>query len=85
MKTLGRDIAKVAAGFAANETIGHWWVGLWGQNLLPMDIGWFTFTKEMNEIAMIIWPIVLVALIIYAWGTKTRERTSASFGRSVPV
>jgi hypothetical protein len=85
MKSLGRELAKVAAGFAASETLGHWWIGIWGAKLLPMDLGWFTFTREMNQIVMIVWPLVLLALIIYAWGTKAQEKTPASFGRSVPV
>ena len=85
MKTVWRDIAKVAVGYAAAETIGHWWVGIWGQHLLPMDIGWFTFTKEMNQVVMIIWPLALLALIALAWGRRTADRTSPSYPHCSPA
>ena len=86
MKNVGKEIAKAAAGFAASETIGHWWMGLAGDKFLPLDLGWFTFTREMNHIVMIAWPLILVALVIYAWGMKPKEQTTTSgFGRSVPV
>ncbi|HEY3244378.1 MAG TPA: hypothetical protein VGM03_13615 [Phycisphaerae bacterium] len=70
MASYRRDIAKFLAGFAANETIGHWWVGIWGTDLFPMKIGGFTFTSTINTFAMIVWPIVLIALVYYAWFYK---------------
>ena len=86
MKNIGKEIAKAATGFAACETIGHWWIGLSGDRFLPIDLGWFTFTREMNQIVMIAWPLILVALIVYAWGIKPKDRTTTSdFGRSVPA
>ena len=67
-----REIAKALSGYAAAETIGHWWMGIWGRHLLPLDMGWFTFTPALNTFAMIIWPLVLAALVYYAWFHKPR-------------
>lgn len=85
MYNIRKEIAKVGIGFAASETLGHWWIGTFGRELLPLDLGWFTFTKEINQIVMIIWPMILIALAIYAWGLKGSREAPASFGRSIPV
>jgi hypothetical protein len=58
-----REGAKFLAGFAAGETIGHLWLGMWGKHLLPMTLGWFTFTESMNAVVMMVWPIVLCTLV----------------------
>lgn len=65
-----REIAKALSGYAGAETIGHWWMGIWGRHLLPMDVGWFTFTPALNTFAMIVWPLVLAALVYFAWFYK---------------
>ena len=72
MSSVTREIAKFLSGYAATEAIGHWWMGTStsGRHLLPMDVGWFTFTPAMNLFAMIIWPLVLAALVYYAWIRK---------------
>ena len=70
MSSVTREIAKFLSGYAATEAIGHWWMGTWGRHLLPMDVGWFTFTPAVNLFAMIIWPLVLAALVYYAWIRK---------------
>ena len=56
----GRQVAMVLVGYAANETFGHWWLGTLGRDMLPMRIGNWTVTPEMNVGFMIGWPIVLV-------------------------
>jgi hypothetical protein len=48
MTHIPREIAKFLSGYAAAETIGHWWMGTCGADLLPMDLGWFTFTSSVN-------------------------------------
>lgn len=85
MKIAWKEIAKAASGLAAGETLGHWWVGLFGGNLLPLDMGWFTFTRELNLICMVAWPVVFAALVIYAWGHRKPHDVPSSFGRSVPA
>ena len=71
MSNVTRDIAKVLCGYAGAETIGHWWMGVWGRHLMPMEMGWFTFTPAFNTFAMIAWPLVLAALVYFAWFYKT--------------
>lgn len=43
-----REIAKFLSGIAFHETIGHWWLGIWGKDLLPWKFSWFTFTSTIN-------------------------------------
>jgi len=86
MAQYGRELAKFFSGVAANETIGHGWLGIWGKDLLPMKIGGFTFTSTINTYAMIVWPLVLIALVYYAWLHKTRTgKASSSSACSVPA
>ena len=82
MSSVTREIAKFLSGYAAAETLGHWWMGIWGRYLLPIDVGWFTFTPAFNTFAMIIWPLVLAALVYVGWFRKAEpvliEGTSAA-------
>jgi hypothetical protein len=75
MSSITREVAKFLSGYAAAETLGHWWMGIWGRDLLPMDIGWFTFTPAFNTFAMICWPLVLATLMYVGWFRKA-ERAS---------
>lgn len=74
MHSKAREVAKFLSGIAFSETIGHWWLGIWGQHMLPWRSGWFTFTSTANHIAMIIWPTLLVAIIWFAWLRKPGNR-----------
>ena len=67
MTTPLREAAKFLAGLAACETLGHLWLGIWGKHLLPMDLGWFTFTETMNDVVMVAWPVALCGLVWFAW------------------
>jgi hypothetical protein len=67
MNTRIRNVAIFVAGIAADETVGHWWLGLWGRNLLPLKLGWFTFTPELNWFAMAFWPVLLAAIVYFVW------------------
>jgi hypothetical protein len=75
MSRVNQEIAKFLAGYAGAETIGHWWMGIWGRQLLPIDMGWFTFTRDLNTLAMAAWPVVLAALVYFAWFHKARPAT----------
>lgn len=74
MTHIAQETCKFLAGYAAAETIAHWWMGLWGRDLLPMDLGWFTFTQPINTFAMIFWPMALIALAYFGW-LRTRATT----------
>ena len=68
--TKGRMAAMFLAGVAANETVGHWWLGTFGKDLLPVKVGPWSIGAEANSVLMIAWPLVLVALAWYAWFRK---------------
>ena len=84
MSRMNRELAKFLAGFAASETIAHWWVGLWANDLLPMRLGVFTLTPPINMFAMMGWPIVLVALVYFGW-CRREEPKSLATPRSIPA
>ena len=67
MTSITRETAKFLSGLAAAEALGHWWIGIWGRDLLPRDLGWFTFTPALNTFAMMAWPLVLIALVYVGW------------------
>jgi len=77
MASHGRDLAKFLAGVAANETVGHWWLGIWGRDLLPMKIGGFTFTNTFNMFSMIAWPILLAFLVYWGWFHQPKADTTS--------
>ena len=60
-------VALVFAGVAANETLGHWILGIWGTHLFPMKFLGMTVTQEFNWLAMGLWPLVLLLCIYLGW------------------
>jgi hypothetical protein len=70
MPSAGREIAKFLSGIAFNETLGHWWLGVWGRDLLPWDFGFSTFTDKMNHVCMAVWPLLLIGLVWVGWLKK---------------
>jgi hypothetical protein len=74
MRRRKRDLLLVLVGMAANETLGHWWLGTIARDVLPIRIGdrW-TITPEFNLALMIIWPVILSALVWFAWFKRTPE------------
>ena len=68
MSSRSREFSKFLSGIAFHEAVGHVWLGIWGTQLLPWKTTWFTFTQEMNMVAMIAWPIVFLVLVAYGWG-----------------
>lgn len=69
-----REVAKFVAGYTFAETLGHWWLGVWGGEHLPWKIGSYVFTKDMNTVAMIAWPAACVALVWVGWLRKPSAR-----------
>jgi hypothetical protein len=69
----GRHAAMFLAGIAADETVGHWWLGIFGTDMLPMQFGPLTVTQSLNEALMVIWPVALVFLVWYAWFRKEKQ------------
>lgn len=76
MHSRSREIAKFLSGIAFSETLGHWWLGIWGQHMLPWRFGSFTFTSTMNTFSMVAWPIVLIVLIWFAWFRRPVARAA---------
>ena len=72
MKSRGQQAAMFLAGIAANETLGHWWLGTLGRDMLPMKLGQWTVTEQANVAFMIAWPMVLGGLVWFAWVRKER-------------
>jgi hypothetical protein len=73
MNLNSKDVAKFFAGMVTHEMIGHAILGTWASHLLPMKLGFFTFTPELNIAAMVGWGLVLIALVHYAWFREAGE------------
>jgi hypothetical protein len=82
MAMSARDVAKVLTGVTVHETIGHWWLGLFGAKYLPLKLGGFEFTQEINWGAMAFWP-AMVALCVY-FGWRRSVGVAAPPGNGVP-
>jgi hypothetical protein len=67
-----RQAAMFLAGVAADETLGHWWLGTLGRDALPMKVGPWSITSDVNVGFMIMWPAVLATLVWIAWFRKER-------------
>jgi len=78
MKIRAREIAKFLSGIAFHETLGHWWLGIWGKDMLPWKFSWFTFTNDMNNVCMVVWPVVFIALVWCAWLRKPYAEPGAA-------
>lgn len=62
-----KEIAKFFAGFAANQVLTHGALAAAGVRFSLFGIG---YDQQLNTLAAIVWGIVLVLLIYYAWGRK---------------
>lgn len=74
MASKWREIAKFLSGIAFHETLGHWWLGIWGRDLLPWEFETFTFTSDMNRICMALWPLVFSALVWWGWLSRPGDQ-----------
>ena len=73
-----REVAKFLAGVACNESLGHLWLGTFGRDLLPLPLKVFTFTAGMNDVCMVVWPLVLAGLVWYGWLWQPRGSHAAA-------
>lgn len=72
-----RLAAMFLAGIAADETVGHWWLGTFGRDMLPMQFGGLTVTSTLNTAMMVIWPVILVLSLWFAVFRKGRRAATA--------
>lgn len=63
-----KEIAKMASGFTVHEVLSH--VLLSGSGLLPLTIFGITVTPGYNSAIIVMWTIVTIALVYYAWFKK---------------
>lgn len=63
----GKEIAKFVAGFAANQVLTHGAFALSGVQFTLFRI---TYTPRLNAIAVVVWAIVLIVFVYYAWVKK---------------
>lgn len=82
MSATSREVAKFLSGIAFHETLGHWWLGIWGKDMLPWEFSWFTFTSEMNTACMVVWPVLFLSLAWYAWLGKSVANNKLGDGLS---
>ncbi len=75
MSNRTREFAKFFAGFAAQETLGHWFLGIWGRDYFPIRLGGFEFTPQHNLFVMTGWMLVCMGLVYYAWLRKPALET----------
>jgi hypothetical protein len=73
MASQSHHLAVFLAGIAFQESLGHWWLGIWGRDILPIKLGPWSFTYETNLLFMIGWPIVLGSLVWYVWIRRQRQ------------
>ena len=64
-----KEIAKVAVGVSGHEVLSH--ALLSGSGLLPLKVFGITVTPGYNSIIIIVWTLVTVALVYYAWFKKS--------------
>lgn len=58
------EIAKFAAGFAANQLLTH---GAMAATNTEFSLLGIAYTRELNTIAALFWGVLMLALIYYAW------------------
>ncbi|HSW75437.1 MAG TPA: hypothetical protein VLG50_00170 [Candidatus Saccharimonadales bacterium] len=63
-----KDLAKFLSGFLVHDILTHLFLA--GSGFLPFQILGINFTPEFNTIMIIIWSIVTVGLVYYAWFAK---------------
>ncbi|MBX9847042.1 MAG: hypothetical protein K2Z80_35065 [Xanthobacteraceae bacterium] len=59
-----REIAKFAAGFAANQMLTHGAMTATDTEFTMLGV---TYTRELNTIATAFWAVLLVLLVYHAW------------------
>lgn len=59
-----KEIAKFAAGFAANQLLTHGAMAATDTEFAMLGIA---YTREFNTIAALFWGVLMLLLIYYAW------------------
>lgn len=62
-----KEIAKFFAGLAANQVLTHGALATAG---IQFSLFGITYDQRLNTIAVVVWAIILVLLIYYAWVRK---------------
>lgn len=62
-----KEIAKFFAGVAANQVLTH---GAFAVTGLQFTLFGIAYTTGLNAVAVVVWAIVLVLLVYYAWIKK---------------
>ncbi len=63
----GKEIAKFFAGFAANQLLTHGALAVSGMRFSIFGIN---YDLQTNAITAVVWGIISLLLIYYAWGRK---------------
>lgn len=63
-----REVAKFFSGVATHEAVSH--AVLSGSGLLPLKVFGVTVTPGYNAGIIIMWGIISIALVYYAWFKK---------------
>jgi hypothetical protein len=63
----GKEFAKFFAGFAANQLLTHGALATAGIQFSLLGI---TYDQQLNTIAGVVWGIILLPLIYYAWARR---------------
>lgn len=63
----GKEIAMFFSGFAANQVLTHRALATAGIQLSLFGI---TYDQRLDTIAVVVWAIILLMLIYYAWVRK---------------
>lgn len=63
----GRETAKFFTGFAANQVLTHGGLAIGGIQFTLFGI---PYTPAVNTVAAVMWAIMLIFLVYYAWIKK---------------
>jgi hypothetical protein len=62
-----KEVAKFIAGFAANQVLTH---GAFALSGVQFTVFRMTYTPRLNMIAVVVWAVVTIVLVYYAWVKK---------------
>ncbi|MBX9630150.1 MAG: hypothetical protein K2X67_06475 [Burkholderiales bacterium] len=62
-----KEVAKFLAGFAANQVLTHGALATAG---IQFSLFGITYDQRFNTIAVVVWAIILLLLIYYAWARR---------------
>lgn len=62
-----KEVAKLFAGFAANQAVTHGALPLSGVQFALFGV---QNTRGLNSVAAVVWAVVLAVLAIFGWSKK---------------